>query len=104
MGKECMTRNGNEARKKSENGYRKNMKGSLYLLMVEGIEYDKRNGEWQERKEQWKVASTRNKGKTLSMKALVKAGDRKEKWEYTSITEEKEWKDKQIQTGRGMND
>ena len=47
-----MTRNGKEARKKSENGYRKSRKWSLYLLMVKGIEYDNRNEEWQERKEQ----------------------------------------------------
>ena len=51
-----------EAREKSENGLRKKINGRLKLVMKEINEKDKRNREWQERKEQMKMARTRAKG------------------------------------------
>ena len=50
---------------------------------------DNRNGEWQETKEQLKMASTRVKEKT-DMKALVEADDRNKNSKGTRITAEKE--------------
>ena len=58
-----MTRNGNQGSEKSENGYKKEINGSLYLTTEERNECDKRNREWHERKEQPKMVRTRAKGK-----------------------------------------
>ena len=58
-----MTKNDKENSQKSKNGYRKKKNGSLYLLMEERNENDKRNGEWQEWKKQPKTVRTTAKGK-----------------------------------------
>ena len=56
-----MTKNGKEGSKKSKNGYRKKINGSLYLFIQERNKNDKRNGEWWERKEQSIMARARAK-------------------------------------------
>ena len=59
-----MTKNGKEESNTNENGYLKKINKSLYLVMKERNENDKSNGEWQERKQQPKMARTRAKGKS----------------------------------------
>ena len=49
--------------KKRKNGYRKKINGSLYIVMAETNENDKRNGEWKERKEQPKWQGVEEKEK-----------------------------------------
>ena len=57
------TENGKEVSKNRENGFRKEINGSLYLFMEERNENNERNRELQERKEQLKMARARGKGK-----------------------------------------
>ena len=74
-----MTKNGKEASKQSKNGHRKKINGNLYLLTEESNENDKKNGEWQDRKEQLKMARTKKEGK-MYMKPFVETEDRKKNW------------------------
>ena len=71
--------------------------------MEEINENSRKNGEYQVRKEQPKMARTRAKGKK-DVKSLVEAENGRENAEDTSIIGEKEWKDKPIKSGKGMND
>ena len=73
-----MTKNGKEVNKKGENGYRRKISGSLYLLMEKRNENDKMNGEWQDRKDQPKMTSTRAKVKKMDVKTLMEAEDGRE--------------------------
>ena len=61
-----MIKNSKEARKDREHGPRKKIRWSIYLLMEERNVNDKRNGEWQRRKEQPKMAKTKANGEKWS--------------------------------------
>ena len=53
-----MTKNCKEPIKKSVDGHRKKISEGLNVVREERVENDKRNGEWQERKEKPKMART----------------------------------------------
>ena len=85
-----MTENGKEASKSSKNGCRRMINGSLYLPIKQRNENDTRNGEWQEGKEQPRMANTTTKEKRMDVKTLLEAEGRSNKWQDASITGEKE--------------
>ena len=74
-----MNKNGKEMSKKIEHGYGKNINGTLYQVMEEINENEKRNDEWKGRMEQPKMTISQSKTKRMNVKTLVETVDRMKK-------------------------
>ena len=67
--------------------------------MEEIKENDKWNGQWQERKEQMKMARTRAKRKNMDVKALMEAEDKQRKGRTQALLEKRSEKTNQHTLG-----